>query len=211
MTWQRVLTLVFGEDRLEKIPLKALSLVLLVFALLCAWLPHRQSYLLFWETSVSFTPDFVSGALALAIITPLYARRIIVYPYHSVNSLLFFVVNLALTATFIQITLGKGSVGTFPSLAAIICAVALSWLGMRAAASLAWIGLLAFSVVSMLLSNYAWGMAGFGFIVAGFCGILLQTDMNPSKLLFEILGEYAGRPIPIYQASQVEPSKGEIV
>jgi hypothetical protein len=74
---------------------------------------------------------------------------------------------------------------------------------MRAAASLAWIGLLAFSVVSMLLSNYAWGMAGF-------CGILLQTEMNPSKLLFEILGEYAGRPMPIYQASQVEPSEGEI-
>ena len=132
-------------------------------------------------------------------------------PYHSVNSLLFLVVNLALTATFIQITLGKGSVGTFPSLAAIICAVALSWLGMRAAASLAWIGLLAFSVVSMLLSNYAWGMAGFGFIVAGFCGILLQTEMNPSKLLHEIVGEYAGRaPVSVYPSSKGKPSKGGI-
>jgi hypothetical protein len=148
---------------------------------------------------VSFTPDFISGALALAVVTPLYARRIIPYPHHSVNGVLFLIVNLALTATFIQITLGKGTtVGTLPALTVIICAIALSWLGMRAAASLAWLVLLAFSVVSTIVSNYVWGLAGFGFVVSGFCGLLLQTPLSPADLLAEIVGEYTAGGIPSF-------------
>jgi len=192
MKWRFLLSIIFGGEEFEKIPARALSFALLVFALVCAWVPHRQAYWMFWETWVSFTPDFISGALSLAIIAPLYARRIIPYPSHSLNGVLFFVVNLALTATFIQITLGRGtSIGTLPSYAVVICAVALSWLGMRAAASLAWLVLLAFSVISTIFNNYVWGLAGFGFVASGFCGILLQTPLNPAALAAEIIGEYS--------------------
>jgi len=194
MRWRTLLAVVFGDDELGKIPLKALSFALLVTALICAWVPHRQSYWMFWDTWVSFTPDFISGALSLAIVAPLYARRIIPYPAHSVNGVLFLVVNLALTATFIQITLGKGTtMGILPSYAVVICAIALSWLGIRAAASLAWIALLAFAVISTIFNNYVWGIAGFGFVASGFCGILLQTPLNPADLLAEIVGEYSAR------------------
>jgi hypothetical protein len=194
--WHTVTGVLFGEDELERVPLKAVSFGLLVFALACAWMPHAETYFLFWHTWVSFTPDFISGALALAIIAPLYARRIIPYPYHSVNSVLFLIVNLALTATFIQITLGKATaMGTLPSLTVIVCAIALSWLGMRAAASLAWLVLLAFSVISTIMSNYVWGLPGFGFVVGGFCGLLLQTPLSPAELLAEIISEYSGQPV----------------
>jgi hypothetical protein len=201
MTWRNGLAVVFGDDRLEKIPLRLVSICLLIAALGFAWMPHRQSYLMFWQTWISFTPDFMSGALALAIIAPLYARRIIPYPYHSLNNALFFIVNLALMATFIQITLGKGTtLGTLPSLTVIICAIALSWLGMRAAASLAWLVLLVFSVFSAIISNDVWGVQGFGFVAAGFSGILLQTPLNPAGLFAEILNEYGGgSPAPPVQ------------
>jgi hypothetical protein len=195
MTWRNGLALVFGDDRLENIPLRSVSICLLIAALGFAWIPHQHPYMMFWHTWISFTPDFMSGALALAIIAPLYARRIIPYPYHSLNNALFFIVNLALMATFIQITLGKGTtMGTLPSLTVIICAIALSWLGMRAAASLAWIVILVFCVISAIMSNDAWGLQGFGFVAAGFAGILLQTPLNPAGLFAEILSEYGGHP-----------------
>lgn len=191
MTGRGMLNIVFGDRELGSMPVKALSLLLLIGALICAWLPHRRSYLLFWDTWVTFTPDFISGALGLAIAIPLYARRIIPYPHHSVNGLLFFIVNLSMIATVIQIALGKGTTaGTLPAIVVITTAIALSWLGMRAAASLAWMGLLAFSVVNTILANSVWGMAGFGFVVLGFCGLLLQTSLNPSALFHEIFREY---------------------
>jgi hypothetical protein len=192
MKWSDLLAVVFGDAEFDKIPTRALSFALLIFALVCAWLPHKQSYYWLWDGWVSFTPDFVSGALALAVITPLYARRIVPYPGHSVNSVLFLVVNLALTATFVQIILGKGSgLSTVPALIVISGAVVLSWLGMRSVASLAWLALLAFGTISSVLSNYSWGLAGFGFIISGFCGILLQTELNPGQLMAELAAEYA--------------------
>jgi hypothetical protein len=194
MDRRAVLALIFGGSELERIPARVLSCGLLLLALVFAWVPHRQSYLWWWEAKVSFTPDFVSGAVAVAIISPLYARRIIPYPGHSLHSVLFLVVNLALTATFVQIILGKGSgVGTAPALAVLTCAIALSWLGIRSAASLAWLALLVFGVISALLSNSAWGLAGFGFVACGFCGILLQTELNPSTLLSELVQEYTSK------------------
>ena len=136
MTGREMLNIVFGDRELGSMPIKALSLLLLLGALVCAWLPHRRSYLLLWDTWVSFTP------------------------------------------------------GTLPAIVVITTAIALSWLGMRAAASLAWMGLLAFSVVNTILANSVWGMAGFGFVVLGFCGLLLQTSLNPSALFHEIFREY---------------------
>ena len=207
MTRQAFAAAIFGDEALGKIPLKLCSLALLVAALACAWWPHTQSSWYFWESQVSFTPDFVSGALSLAIIAPLYARRIIPYSHHSLNGILFFVVNLALTATFIQIALGKGSgLTTFPAIAVIVVAIALSWLGMRPAAALAWLALLAFSVVSTLFSNYAWGLAGFGFVVCGFCGVLLQTPLNPNLLMAELVSEYAPRPRTLAARSVILPT-----
>jgi hypothetical protein len=192
MDRRAILTLIFGGTVFENIPARAMSFALLVFALVCAWLPHKRSYYWLWEGWVSFTPDFLSGVLALAIITPLYARRIVPYPGHSVNSVLFLVVNLALTATFIQIILGKGTLaGTVPALTVISCAIVLSWLGMRTVAGLAWLALLVFGVINAVLTNDAWGLPGFGFVVSGFAGILLQTQLNPRELIAELAGEYA--------------------
>ena len=194
MTRRELAIAVFGGSELGNVPLKLLSLVLLVIALVCAWVPHTESYLWYWQAQVSFTPDFVSGALALAVIAPLYARRIIPYPHHSLNGILFFVVNLSLTATFIQIALGNGTgLTTLPAITVVVCAIALSWLGMRAPAALAWLALLAFSVISTVFSNYAWGIAGFGFVVCGFCGVLLQTPLSPNLLIAELAGEYLPR------------------
>ena len=194
MTRRDLAAVFFGGRELDQVPLKLLSLGLLVTALVCAWLPHSETYFWYWQAQVSFTPDFVSGALALAVIAPLYARRIIPYPHHSVNGILFFIVNLSLTATFIQVALGKGTgLTTAPAIAIIVAAIALSWLGMRAAAGLAWLGLLAFSVISTVFSNIGWGIAGFGFVVCGFCGVLLQTPLSPSLLIAEIAQEYGTR------------------
>ena len=194
MRWQTFLGVVFGDTELDHVPVKLLSFALLIAALVFAWVPHRQPYLWFWESWISFTPDFLSGALALAIIAPLYARRIIPYPHHSINGVLFLVVNLALMATFIQIALGKGtSIGTLPALTIVVCAIALSWLGMRAAASVAWLVLLAFGVVNTIANNNVWGIAGFGFVASGFCGLLLQTPLNPAELFEEIIEEYSSR------------------
>ena len=199
MDRETVLSAIFGGAEFEKIPARALSFVLLVTALVCAWLPHRQSYYWLWEGSVSFTPDFLSGALALAIVTPLYARRILPYPAHSLNSVLFLAVNMSLAATFIQIILGKGTgMSTVPALVVISCAISLSWLGMRSAASIAWLVLLAFGVISSVLSNYAWGLAGFAFVVCGFSGILLQTDLDPGQFVDELAGEYSLKKAKIF-------------
>lgn len=213
MNRRALAAVVFGDEALGRVPLKLLSLGLLVVALACAWWPHTQNSALWWwswwgwqSSQVSFTPDFVSGSLSLAIIAPLYARRIIPYPHHSLNGVLFFLVNLSLTATFIQIALGKGSgFTTFPAIAVVMVAVALSWLGMRPAAALAWLALLVFSVVSTLLSNYAWGLAGFGFVACGFCGLLLQTPLNPNLLVAELVAEYSPRQGPLSAPEQERP------
>lgn len=201
--------MLFSATRLEGTPLKVASLVLLVTALVCAWTPYSQNAWWsfgYYQTQLSFTPDFVSGVFALLVVAPLYARGIVRYDHHSVANIVFFVLNLALTATFVQIGLGKGSgLGTMPAMVAIFCAIALSWLGMRAAAGFAWLGLLAFSIVSALLSNYGWGLSGFGFVASGFCGVLLQTPLSPNAMLGELVNEYTrkGTP-PVGQAQEHE-------
>lgn len=192
--------MLFSAARLEGTPLRVASFVLLVAALACAWIPYTQSAWWsfgFYRTQASFTPDFISGVFALLVVAPLYARGIVPYAHHSIVNIVFFVLNLALTATFVQIGLGKGSgLGTMPAFVAICCAIALSWLGMRAAAGFAWLGLLAFSIVSALLSNYDWGLAGFGFVACGFCGVLLQTPLSPNAMLAELVNEYAKKGAP---------------
>ncbi len=190
-----------GDAELARDKQRLLSLGLLAAAILMAWIPHERTttFLSFWTYTVEtggFAPDLVTTIMGVALVLPLYLRGILKWRHASVYSILSIVINVTLIATFCKIILGGSfALGTLSY--CLMAAIALTWLGMRPVAAMAWMAVLALSVVGLLLRNYAMGIYGYLFIICGFLGLLLHSEMRPGDILrtfkSDLSKEYSGR------------------
>jgi hypothetical protein len=184
-----------GDNELSKDKKRLISLSLIILATTIAWLPHERTVnILFWQRTLSsegFLPDFLTGLLGILIVLPLYFRNILKWNVTSVYSILSFAVNLTLIATFCRIIVGDGFIMNYTT-AGLAVAVALTWLGMRAVASLAWLSVILIGIFSLMYRNYVMGLGGFLFVLFGFLGLVLQSEATPAGIYGELKKEFYG-------------------
>lgn len=166
---------------------KILSIVLLSFSTFLALLPYTGTRFIFFKANFSIAPDFISGVVALFLILPLYARGILRWS-SSIYGSLMFVLFLAVYASLAKLALlGKGDLPLYLLTASIV----LSWLGMRAVAGFGWILTFSAAIISSLSTSAAMGLNGFLFIASAFLGLVMHSNLSPSRLIEELVAEYS--------------------
>lgn len=192
-----------GDQELTKDKRRFISLLLIITATILAWRPHQRTvtFLYFWsKTSKTegFIPDFVTAILGLLIVLPLYFRNILKWEKTSIYSILSFITNLTLIATFCKIILGEGFI--FSGLTISLgMSLILTWLGMRPIAGVAWVAVFIIGVVALQIHNYVMGFDGYLFILLGFLGLVLHAEVNPGEFYRELQGEFRGSLVNTYE------------
>ena len=188
--------LLVGDTELTKDKQRLLSLVLLLAAIVFAWIPHERSWLLFriWKRTFledGFFPDFITAIMGVMIVLPLYLRNILKWEHTSVYSILSAAINITLVATLCKIVIGNGFSASLLSYL-LLFAIFLSWLGMRPVAGLAWVAVLVIGIFGLIIRNYAMGIHGYLFVLCSFIGLLLQSEMKPRDVMLELSNEFRG-------------------
>lgn len=149
----------------------------------------------FFLKSVSYFPGLTAMMIAMALIMSFYLRRILPWPI-SVFSILSLVLNITVTAILVQVMLGKHAFSIFnlsmPTLIGI--AIAMTWLGMRPLAPLAWGLVLALGFWNLQTASDIMGNWGYLFMISAFLGILLQFDINIKDMMREASYDFVGVP-----------------
>ncbi len=196
MYLDRFSQILVGDTELTKDKQRLLSLGLLLAAIAVAWIPHERSVTFFgiWTksfTSSGFLPDFITAVMGVLIVLPLYMRDILKWHSTSIYSILSAAINLTLISTLCKIILGDGfAFGALSS--ALVVAISLSWLGMRPVAAFAWVAVFMLGIVGLLVRNYTMGIYGYLFILFGFLGLILHSEMKPGEMFAEISEEFRG-------------------
>jgi hypothetical protein len=100
---------------------------------------------------------------------------------------MFFLFVTAYAALAKLALIGGGKVSVY----LIIASIVLSWLGMRAVAGFGWILAFAAAVLSALSISDAMGFNGFLFVFTVFFGLIMHSNLSPSRLIDEISAEYS--------------------
>ena len=168
------------------------SLLLLLLAFLMAMLPYEQSILFgAAHRSFNFRPGLVPSVLALVLIAPLYLRGLLKWN-KSIFSSISFVLILGVFAAFLELALfgGKGVLGRINGYM-VLLALALSWIGLRSVAGIAWMIVLAAGVYNALDVGIDLGISGFIFVCAAFMGLCFHSGVNPGELFSSLKEEYS--------------------
>ena len=147
------------------------------------------------DKTMSLMPDMLSIGLAIFLIVPLYLRRILPWPV-SVFLIVSGVFNLLVTAIVVNAVLGEASplFGKLPMTYVLGAALAMTWLGMRPLAPLAWGLVLVLGFANVGAASDAMGWAGGAFIICAALGILLQSDFDPHSFGHEVRADFIGSP-----------------
>lgn len=141
-----------------------------------------------WDTSVSFAPRFHSSAVALALVAPLYLRRILNWN-RSLYSIASFILILAFFASLVELALG-GNTRSALIMPVLAIAVAVSWLGLREIAGASWLLVLLAGSLAAVGTNLALGIFGFIYIACGILGLSLHAGLNPGQIVSGLMREY---------------------
>jgi hypothetical protein len=184
-----ILKIVDDDSQLGQRTSRRLSLLCLAVAAGMSLLTYTHEGR-FWDSEVTFRPGLLSGIAALALVAPLYARRILTWN-RSAYSIVSFLLVLAFFASLVQMALGGNSKSAFimPLLAV---AVAMSWLGLREVAGASWLVVLIAGAWAAVITDLALGYAGFVYLACGVVGLSLHAGLNPGQLILGALQEYKG-------------------
>lgn len=166
---------------------KVLSLICLLVAVGISLMSFDTKRFIFLKGTLNITPDFLSGAVSIVLLMPLYARGILRWS-RSVYGLITLFLLWWIFASIIQIAF-QGKTVDIPEYL-VFGAVALSWLGMRGIAGVAWILAFAACVLSAIKVSNAMGGWGFLFVTSGFIGCFLHSGLSPSHFMEEIRQEF---------------------
>ena len=75
----------------------------------------------------------------------------------------------------------------------VVAAIALSWLGMRSVAGLAWVLVFVAAAYNLVTVSQAMGFAGLIFVISAFLGLVFHADIAPDRLIREMLDEYSAK------------------
>lgn len=192
------------DNELDSENLRFLSLIFLSLAATMSFFEYTHIGW-FWDTNVGFAPRFLSSIFGLLLIAPLYMRDILKWN-KSVFTIISFILILMVFSSFIELALGGNGAQSSVTMGLLGAAFVLSWLGVRAAAGIAWVLVLAAAVLSVLTNNLAMGFWGFVYVVSGALGLILHSGLNPGNFMQALKREYFG-----YQAREfLEETKEDI-
>jgi hypothetical protein len=187
---QKLRTAMADDNQLDSESLRFLSLVFLLLAAVMSFLEYTHVGWL-WDTHVSFAPGFLSSIFGLLLIAPLYLRRILKWN-KSIFTIISFILILMVFSSFVELALGGNGMKSSITMGLLGAAFVLSWLGIRSAAGIAWILVLAAAVMSAIVNNLAMGFWGFVYVCSGALGLILHSGLNPGEFMQALKVEYSG-------------------
>lgn len=191
-TLDLVLNAVTSESEFSPRMTKLLSLASLAIAASLCFMTYSYPTLFgLREKNITPSPKLLSGAIALAMLAPLYARDILKWS-KSVYGLISFVLFWLVFAGLVEIAIGGGGKSRYHYYL-LGGAVLLSWLGMRGVAGVAWMLAFAACIVGLVTSNLAMGPYGFVFLASGSIGCILHSGMGPADLIAGMKDEFSSQ------------------
>ena len=200
---------------------KIWALVLILISCILPSLSWTHEVFWIFERDVHFRPGFLTAFLSIMLLSPLYVRNILIWKvtsYHIIlNFLLFYYFGSLMT-----VVLGGDSFTSTLTTYLVVAAVVLSWLGMAAIAGISWILILVAMVYNITVIDQAMDVFGFVYVITGFFGASLFTELNPGQLFKEISTEFKNK-VPLDQikgdlqvgistvATAVNPAAGAMV
>lgn len=169
---------------------RVLSIVFLFVAFsltLFTYPSETRIFFIFERPPTNISPGFLSACFSLFLVAPLYARGILTWS-RSIYGLLNFVLFLAIFASVAQIALGNNQSDLTKYL--LGSAIIISWVGIRAIASTAWILAIAAALLNIVNANVNLGVWGFVFVCALTLGLLLHARLSPAHLMHNIVNEF---------------------
>ncbi|EED34339.1 hypothetical protein NOR51B_276 [Luminiphilus syltensis NOR5-1B] len=143
-----------------------------------------------WERHMTFSPTFLSSALALPIMAPLYMRGLLKWD-KSIYTTVSFLLLLMVFASLVELALG-GNRASSITMGAIFITLVLSWLGLNGVARSSWIVLAVVAVFSTYKNNLALDFFGYVYVAACCLGLLFHTELNLGQLMGELQAAYSG-------------------
>jgi hypothetical protein len=137
-------------------------------------------------------PGLIHGLIALAMLIPLYVRRIIAYRNMSTISLLLLIVNIYLFSAWIQFATGfQGDFSNLVVNISLLAAILLGWLGMRSIAGFCWIIVVALCGYNMINGSEMLAAWGILFLVSSVVSIWFQTKMPLEDFFSAMKSEFS--------------------
>ena len=182
-----------GDYEIGQSGRRYLSLALLLVAASIGFFSFKTSYLIFWKTSVSLTPDLFSGLAAIAILLGLYVRRFAELSF-TVYGIVSFVLNVTVAAVLVQALLGStaGFLSRLPMPFLLGGAVALTWLGIRPIVPAIWALTLILGIVNLVSASSVMGIWGYVLVLSASLGSMLQVGRREGHTRDEIAVHFFG-------------------
>lgn len=181
-----------------------IGVALLLLACVIGSLTFPRNFLWFFESSVSFVPDLLSGAIAALALYPLWRKGELAAPFDGLLALVALLPLYYLCAILVNIGLGGSGPGLLklPLVWLLLLILLLANINFRKYAELSLIVLLFLATWNILEASNAMGKLGFPFLAAALFGIVLTFDQR--KIFREVLG---GTSIPIqdHSSQQIPP------
>lgn len=152
-------------------------------------LSFPRNFLWFFESSISFVPDLLSGCIAALALYPLWRKGEIAAPFHGLMSTVALLPLFYLSAILVNIGLGGSgpSLLKLPLVWLLLVILVLANINFRRYAELSLIVLLFLATWNVIEANDAMGMFGFPFLAATLFGMVLTFDQK--KIFREIVGD----------------------
>ena len=192
-----------GEDALGHLTIRYLSLALLLVATVVGSMTYTGTGWRWQDVDVSLRPDMLSGIFAILLVAPLYLRRIITWS-PSIYYILSAVLNVTVTAVLVQAVLGAASPEwlSLPLPFVLALGLAMTWLGIRPLAPLAWAFVIFLGILNLQAASEAMGLWGYLFVICAGLGIFLQFPFEPQRILNEMKYDFIGPPDEIIQSKK---------
>ena len=173
------------SDRTKKL----LSIFFLVVAFTLSLYGYSGKQFLIFPKTIWIKPNMLGGIVAIAMLLPLYARGILIWR-KTLYKLIVFVLLVCVFASIANIAIdGKSTISS----QLVVAAIALSWLGMRSVAGLAWVLVFVAAAYNLVTVSQAMGFAGLIFVISAFLGLVFHADIAPDRLIREMLDEYSAK------------------
>ena len=188
--FEKLRAAITDDNEMPKESQRFTSLACLFFAFLLTLQTYHKTFLGVSYGSVDISPGAISGVFAIAMIAPLYLRGLLKWN-RSIFSTISFVLILGVFASFVELTVkGKGLTGSISSYM-LLLALALSWLGLRGIAGMAWVIVLVAGIYSFLTASGDLGFWGFLYICSAFAGLCFHSGLNPGEFFTGLKEEYS--------------------
>jgi hypothetical protein len=161
----------------------------LVLACAIGGMTFPKNFLWFFESSVTFAPDLLSGLIAALALLPLWRKGDLAAPFHGPVTLIAIIPLFYLCSVLVNIGLGGSgtSLLKLPVVWMLLILLVLANLNIGKYAELAIIVILFLVSWNITTASAAMGVYGFPFLVASLCGVVLT--FNQKKIFREVVGK----------------------